>query len=72
MSLTLTNIVSVPSFRITSFAELLFSALCDADARHRQQRRLEDLPEYRLRDMGLKRPVLPSDQPASIRRLPQW
>ena len=72
MSLTLTNVISVPSFRITSFPEFLFSALCDADARHRQQRRLEEMPEYRLRDMGLRRSSLSSDLPAELRNLPQW
>ena len=72
MSLTFTNIISAPRFSILSFPELLFAALYDADARHRQQRRLGELPEYRLRDMGLKGSGSSTDQPASLRNLPQW
>ena len=35
----------------------LLERLVEADARHREARRFEDLPEERLRDMGLTRPA---------------
>ena len=49
----------LPSFLALSSAlpGRLLNLLVGADARYREARKLEELPEERLRDMGLTRPA---------------
>lgn len=57
MRLVFTPARPYPQQPASSLLRILIDCLVQADARHRERCRLETLPEERLRDMGLHRPV---------------
>jgi hypothetical protein len=57
MRLALSTAIPLPHLADRSSLTRLLTRLVEADARHREMRRLLDLPQHRLADMGLTRPA---------------
>jgi uncharacterized protein YjiS (DUF1127 family) len=50
---------------LATVLQRLLKMVVDADVRHRQRCRLDEMPDERLRDMGLPRRGLPFSLPAA-------